>query len=70
MCIITVYCILYYFVYLGVVILFSYHGCNLCLEYLYVMLCQVGLRCRVLRISAPSLTLCCSVHWIGLGGMA
>ena len=26
------------------------------------MLCQVALRCLVLRISVPSLTLCCSVH--------
>ena len=26
------------------------------------MLCQVALRCLVLRISVPRLTLCCSVH--------
>ena len=26
------------------------------------MLCQVALHCLVLRISVPSLTLCCSVH--------
>ena len=39
----------------------SYHKCNyvLCT---YVMLCQVALRCLVLRISVPSLTLCCSLH--------
>ena len=40
----------------------AYHRCNLCSEYLYVMLCQVALHCLVLRISVPSLTLCSSVH--------
>ena len=29
-----------------------------------MLLCQVALRCLVLRISVPSLTLCCSVHLI------
>ena len=37
----------------------AYHRCSV---YLYVMLCQVALHCLVLRISVPSLTLCCSVH--------
>ena len=54
------YCIL--FVYEEVYYILAYHRCNLCSVYLYVMLCQVALRCLVLRISVPSLTLCCSVH--------
>ena len=42
-------------------LLYVYYMCNLCSEYLYVMLCY-AVRCLVLRISVPSLTQCCSVH--------
>ena len=50
-------------------LLYVYHMCTLCPEYLYVMICHVMLcyimlcvRFLVLKISVPSLTLCCSVH--------
>ena len=60
MCIICLADCIVYFVYL-VDLLYVYYMCNICSEYLYVMLFyvmlwSVAVRCLVLRISVPSLT--------------